>query len=115
MLSAKAGCALAGAPTQVFGSPHGGAHMPHRITQQHLVRFLTIGACAAVAACSTSPTESRPARPRADGALLTIAPPPPNKTTVCKVGPTGNYTFTVSAHQDFIQTDGWNGQLLVSN
>lgn len=81
----------------------------------HTSRALLAAAAFALVACSDAPTATRSARPTAGDLRLTTSPGTPSKTSVCKIGPTGNYTFTASSNADVIKTDGWNGTLLVSD
>ena len=83
---------------------------PHRTS-----RLLLAAAALALVACSDAPTGTGRTGLRPGDLRATTSPGTPSKTAVCKVGPAGNYTFTVSSSPDVIKTDGWNGTLLVSN
>ncbi len=78
--------------------------------------WIALGAASILAACSDAPT-SAPARRTIglSGPVRTTTPGTPQTTTVCKVGPAGTYTFTLSSDPDVIKTEGWNGTMLVSN
>ena len=90
--------------------------MPRRsVTAVRSTHALLAVTALALVACSDAPTGTGRARPVAGDLRLTTSPGTPSKTSVCKVGPVGNYTFTASSSPDVIKTDGWNGTLLVSD
>ena len=72
-------------------------------------------AAAALAALVVSACAEPVTGPQTTGPSRNIIVQPPEKSTVCKVGPSGNYTFTASRVSDGINLDNLEGRLLVSN
>jgi hypothetical protein len=87
-----------------------------RVSPQARIGLIAVAfATSILTACSDSPTGAPQRQLGTKGPLRTVLPGTPQTTTVCKVGPAGNYTFVLSSDPTVIKTDGWNGKILVSN